>query len=66
MIGNVKVKQELARKAQIRHKAEILAKERELKDKIWFSTASTIAVCIVAIYLMGLMWAINRMSHGGM
>lgn len=66
MIGNVKVKQELARKAQIRHKAEILAKERELKDKIWFRTASTIAVCIVAIYLMGLMWAINRMSHGGM
>ena len=66
MIGNVKVKQELARKAQIKQKAQIEARQRELQDKIWFRTASTIAVGFVAIYFMGLMWAINRMSHGGM
>ena len=66
MIGNVKVKQELARKAQLRKKAQIEAKQREIQDRIWFRTASTIAVGFVAIYFMGLMWAINRMGHGGM
>jgi hypothetical protein len=66
MIGTIANEQAMAKQAMLRRRKEIEAKQRELADKVWFKTVSTIAVIIVAIYFMGLMWAINRMSHGGM
>ena len=66
MIGTVKVKQELARKAEIRKKAIREAEAREAADRAWFLSACTVAVILVSIYMAGLMWAINRMTHGGM
>ena len=66
MIGTVKTKQEIARKAEIRKKAQREADARELADRAWFMSACTVAVIIVAIYMAGLMWAINRMAYGGM
>ena len=64
MIGTVKTKQELARKAEIRKKAQKDAEARELADRAWFLSACTVMIVFVAIYIAGLMWAINRMSHG--
>jgi len=66
MIGTVKIKQEIARKAEIRKKAQREADARELADRAWFLSACTVAVIFVSIYLAGLMWAINRVTHGGM
>jgi hypothetical protein len=66
MIGTVKVKQELARKAEVRKKAQREAEARELADRAWFLSACTVAVILVSIYMAGLMWAINRVTHGGM
>ena len=66
MIGTVKVKQELARKAEVRKRAQREAEAREAADRAWFLSACTVMVIFVAIYLAGLMWAINRASHGGM
>lgn len=64
MIGTVKTKQELARKAEIRKKAQKDAEARELADRAWFLSACTVMIIFVSIYIAGLMWAINRMSHG--
>jgi len=66
MIGTIANEQALAKKALFRKRREIEAKQRELEDKIWFRTASTIVVVFVAIYFAGLMWAINKVSHGPM
>jgi len=66
MIGTVKVKQEIARKAEIRKRAAREAEAREAADRAWLMSACTVAVIFVSIYLAGLMWAINRVSHGGM
>ena len=66
MIGTVKVKQELARKAEVRKKAQREAQAREVADRAWFLSACTVAVILVSIYMAGLMWAINRVTHGGM
>ena len=62
MIGTIANEQAMAKQAMFRKKREIEARERELADKIWFRTASTIAVIIVAIYMAGLMWAIKVMT----
>jgi hypothetical protein len=64
MIGTVKTKQELARKAELRKKAQKEAEARRIADQAWFMSACTVAICFIAIYFVGLMWAINRMSHG--
>jgi hypothetical protein len=66
MIGTVKTKQEIARKAELRKKAQRDAEARELADRAWLMSACTVVVIFIAIYLAGLMWAINRVSHGGM
>jgi len=66
MIGSVKSKQEIARKAEIRKKAQKEADARELANQAWFLSACTVAVVFVSIYIAGLMWAINRVTHGGM
>jgi len=66
MIGTVKVKQEIARKAEIRKRAVREAEAREAADRAWLMSACTVAVIFVSIYLAGLMWAINRVSHGVM
>ena len=66
MIGTVKVKQEIARKAEIRKRAVREAEAREAADRAWLMSACTVAVIFVSIYLAGLMWAINRVSHGAM
>ena len=66
MIGTVKVKQELARKAEVRKRAQREAEAREAADRAWFLSACTVMIIFVAIYLAGLMWAINRVTHGGM
>jgi len=66
MIGTIANEQALAKKALFRKRREIEAKQRELEDKIWFRTASTIVVVFVAIYFAGLMWSINKVSHGPM
>jgi len=62
MIGTIANEQAMAKQAMFRKRKEIEARERELADKIWFRTASTIAVIIVAIYMAGLMWAIKVMT----
>jgi hypothetical protein len=64
MIGTVKTKQELARKAELKKKAQKEAEARRIADQAWFMSACTVAICFIAIYFVGLMWAINRMSHG--
>ena len=66
MIGTIANEQAIAKQALFRKRREIEAQQRELADKIWFRTATAIAVAFVAIYFMGLMWAINRMTHGNM
>jgi len=66
MIGTVKTKQEIARQSELRRKRQKEADAREMADRAWFMSACTVAVIIVAIYMAGLMWAINRMAHGGM
>ena len=66
MIGTIANEQAMAKQAMLKKRKHTEARQRELADRIWFKTASTIAVIIVAIYFMGLMWAINRMSHGDM
>jgi len=66
MLGTIANEQAIARKEQFRRRRQIEAEEREKAERIWFKTASTIAVIFVATYFMGLMWAINRVSHGGM
>ena len=66
MIGTVKTKQEIARQSELRKKRQREADAREMADRAWFMSACTVAVIIVAIYMAGLMWAINRMAHGGM
>ena len=66
MLGTIENEQALARQAMFRKRREIEAERRLLQDKIWFRTASLIAVAFVATYFVGLMWAINRMSHGSM
>jgi hypothetical protein len=62
MIGTIANEQAIAKQAMLRRRKEIEAKQRELADKVWFKTASTVAVIIVAIYFVGLMWAINQMT----
>jgi hypothetical protein len=64
MIGTIQNEQALARQAQFKKRRQIEAEQRELADKIWFRTASTIAVIFVSIYIMGLMWAIKQMTGG--
>ena len=66
MIGSVKSKQEMARKAELKKKAQRLAEAREMAERAWLMGACTVVVIFIAIYLAGLMWAINRASHGGM
>ena len=66
MLGTIANEQAIARQAQFRKRRQIEAEQREIAERIWFKTASTIAVIFVATYFMGLMWAINRVSHGGM
>ena len=66
MIGSVKNKQEMARKAELKKKAQRLAEAREMADLAWLMGACTVVVIFIAIYLAGLMWAINQASHGGM
>ena len=62
MIGTIANEQAMAKQAQFRRRREIEAEKREAADRLWFRTASTIALAIVAIYFMGLMWAINQMT----
>ena len=66
MLGTIENEQALARQAQFRKRRQLEAEQREFEDKIWFRTASAIAVAFVATYFVGLMWAINRVSHGSM
>ena len=62
MIGTIANEQAMAKQAMLKKRKQTEARQRELADRIWFKTASTIAVIIVAIYFMGLMWAINQMT----
>jgi len=62
MIGTIANEQAMAKQALFKRRKEIEAKERELAEKIWFRTASTIAVIFVAIYLVGLMWLIKMIG----
>jgi len=66
MLGTIENEQAVARQAQFRKRRQLEAEQREFEDKIWFRTASAIAVAFVATYFVGLMWAINRVSHGSM
>jgi len=66
MIGTIENEQAIARQAMLRRQAEESWQQKQMEDKIWFRTASTVVVLLVAIYLAGLMWVISRMSHGGM
>jgi len=62
MIGTIANEQALAKQAQFRRRRQIEAEKREAADRLWFRTASTVVVIIVAIYFAGLMWAINQMT----
>jgi hypothetical protein len=62
MIGTIANEQAMAKQALFKRRREIEAKERELAEKIWFRTASTIAVIFVAIYLVSLMWLIKMIG----
>jgi len=66
MLGTIANEQEMARKNMLRKRGQEAWKQKQLEDKVWFRTASTIAVLFVATYFVGLMWAIDRMTHGGM
>jgi len=66
MLGTIANEQAIARQAQFKKRRQLEAERREFEEKIWFRTASLIAVLFVATYFMGLMWAINRVSHGSM
>ena len=66
MLGTIANEQEMARKNMLRKKGKEAWKQKQLEDKVWFRTASTIAVLFVSTYFAGLMWAIDRMTHGGM
>jgi len=62
MIGTIANEQALAKQTQFRRRRQIEAEKREAADRLWFRTASTVVVIIVAIYFAGLMWAINQMT----
>lgn len=62
MIGTIANEQAIAKQVMFRKRREIEAEQREAADRLWFRTASTVAVIIVAIYFVGLMWAINQMT----
>jgi len=62
MIGTIQNEQALARQAQFKKRRQIEAEQREVADKIWFRTASTIAVIFVSIYIMSFMWALKQMT----
>ena len=62
MIGTIANEQAMAKQVMFRKRREIEAEQREAADRLWFRTASTVAVIIVAIYFAGLMWAINQMT----
>ena len=62
MIGTIQNEQALARQAQFKKRRQIEAEQREFADKIWFRTASTIAVIFVSIYIMSFMWALKQMT----
>ena len=66
MLGTIENEQAIARKAMFRKRRQLEAEQREFEEKLWFRTASAIAVAFVATYFVGLMWAINRVSHGDM
>ena len=66
MINTVQQEQAFARKAQFKRRKQLEAERLETEHRNWLRTAITLAVVFVAIYFMGLMWAINRVSHGGM
>jgi len=65
MISTVQQEQAFARKAQLKRRKELEAERAEAEHRRWIKGASTVAVIFIAIYFMGLMWAINRVSHGG-
>ena len=62
MIGTIANEQAIAKQVMFRKRREIEAEQREAADRLLFRTASTVAVIIVAIYFVGLMWAINQMT----
>ena len=62
MIGTIQNEQALAKQAQFRKRREIEAEQREFADRVWFRTASTIAVIFVSIYIMSFMWALKIMT----
>ena len=62
MIGTIQNEQALAKQAQFRKRREIEAEQREFADRVWFRTASTIAVIFVSIYIMSFMWALKQMT----
>ena len=66
MISTVQQEQAFARKAQLKRRKELEAERAEADHRNWLKMASTVAVVFVAMYFMGLMWAINKVSHGGM
>jgi hypothetical protein len=66
MIGTVQQEQLNARRSYLRNKKKIEEEIAEKKQKEWFKVACTVAVAFVAIYLMGFMWALHRVSHGRM
>ena len=66
MIGTVQQEQLIARRAYFRNKKKIEEEIAEKKRKEWFKVACTVAIAFVAIYLMGFMWALHRVSHGRM
>jgi hypothetical protein len=64
MISTVQQEQAFARKEQLKKRKELEIERAEAEHRRLIKGASTIAVIFIAIYFMGLMWAINRMSHG--
>ena len=66
MINTVQQEQAFARKAQFKRRKQLEAERLETEHRNWLRTAITLAVVFVAIYFIGLMWTINRVSHGGM
>ena len=65
MLGTIANEQAMARQAAFRRRREIEAARRDAADRRWYTTAYTIAVGFVITYMMGLFWAISRMSNGG-
>ena len=66
MIGTIDNEQAIARQAMLKKQANEAWQRRQMADKVWFKTAATVVVLLVAVYLVGLMWVINLVSHGGM